>query len=103
MLSKIRTIKNVLADASVGEQVTLGGWVRTLRTSKGGFSFITINDGSCFATIQVVADGKLANYENEITHLTAGCSVPAKAQPPPQGFAICWRNISRQNPATPDR
>lgn len=75
MLSEIKSIKTALTRAGVGEQITLGGWVRTLRTSKGGFSFITINDGSCFATIQIVADSKLANYESEITHLTAGCSI----------------------------
>ncbi len=74
MFSEIRTIKNVLM-AAPGEQVTIGGWVRTLRASKGGFCFIALNDGSCFAAIQVVADNKLANYESEIIRLTAGCSV----------------------------
>ena len=29
-----------------GQEVTVKGWVRTRRDSKGGFSFITINDGS---------------------------------------------------------
>ena len=70
-------IRNVLADATVGETLTVAGWVRTLRTSGGGFSFLAVNDGSCLATIQVVADGKLDNYDSEIVHLTAGCSVVA--------------------------
>src|SRR5690242_3375865 len=74
---------------SVGRQVVIDGWVRTRRDSKGGFSFLEINDGSCFGNIQVVADGKLPNYDSEIKHLTAGCSVrvagevrasPAKGQ-----------------------
>ncbi|HUT01670.1 MAG TPA: asparagine--tRNA ligase [Phycisphaerae bacterium] len=82
-------IKDVLADVPVGEAVTVGGWVRTLRTSGGGFCFLTLNDGSCLGTLQVVADGKLPNYDREIVHLTAGCSVavtgklvesPAKGQ-----------------------
>ncbi len=82
-------IKNALNDLAPGGEVRLAGWVRTLRTSGGGFSFLAINDGSCLATIQVVADGDLDNYETEITHLTAGCSVaitgdlvesPAKGQ-----------------------
>jgi asparaginyl-tRNA synthetase len=55
--------------------VTIKGWVRTRRDSKGGFSFLAINDGSCFDNIQVVADGKLPNYQPQIMHLTAGCSV----------------------------
>jgi len=70
-------IKDALNDVPVGEVVTLAGWVRTSRHSKGGFSFITVNDGSCLAAIQVVADGKLANYESEILNLSAGCSVIA--------------------------
>ncbi|MCD6364556.1 MAG: asparagine--tRNA ligase [Planctomycetes bacterium] len=69
------SIKDALADVEVGTEVTLAGWVRTLRTSKGGFSFITINDGSCMACIQIVADETLANYADEIVHLTAGCSL----------------------------
>ena len=59
----------------IGQQVLLQGWVRTRRDSKGGFSFIEINDGSCLANIQVIADADLANYESEIQKLTAGCSV----------------------------
>jgi len=35
--------------------VLLKGWVRTRRDSKG-FSFLEINDGSCLANVQVVAD-----------------------------------------------
>src|SRR4051794_41800306 len=55
-----------------GEQVTVKGWVRTRRDSKGGFSFLAINDGSCFDSIQVVAPGALANYQSEVLHITAG-------------------------------
>jgi asparaginyl-tRNA synthetase len=67
-------IKDALA-LPVGQQVTLGGWVRTVRSSKGGFSFIALYDGSCFGTIQIVADGKLSNYESEIVKLTTGSSL----------------------------
>jgi asparaginyl-tRNA synthetase len=71
-------IKNALSMSPPAE-VTVGGWVRTVRTSKGGFSFVQINDGSCLATIQIVADGDLPNYE-DITHLTAGASVLVTGQ-----------------------
>jgi asparaginyl-tRNA synthetase len=60
---------------SIGEQVRLQGWVRTRRDSKGGFSFLELNDGSCQGNIQVVAEGKLENYESEIKRLIAGCSI----------------------------
>ena len=68
-------ISQAIADAAAGQTVTIAGWVRTTRHSKGGFSFLTLNDGSCMATIQAVADDKLPNYADEIAHLTAGCSV----------------------------
>jgi asparaginyl-tRNA synthetase len=59
----------------VGREVILEGWIRTRRDSKAGFSFLELNDGSCFGNIQVLADASLENYESEVKHLTAGCSV----------------------------
>lgn len=55
-------------------EVTIKGWVRTRRTSKAGISFIAINDGSCFDSIQAVVPESLSNYD-EATHLGAGCAV----------------------------
>lgn len=75
---------------SAGKQVVIKGWVRTRRDSKGGFSFLEINDGSCQGNLQVVAEGTLPNYKDEVMKLGAGCSVsikgeirpsPAKGQP----------------------
>jgi asparaginyl-tRNA synthetase len=60
---------------SAGRHVELNGWVRTRRDSKGGFSFIELNDGSCFGNVQIVADGKLPNYESEVKKLGAGASI----------------------------
>src|SRR5690606_28329392 len=54
---------------------TIKGWVRTRRDSKGGFSFLAINDGSSFNNIQVVVDGAVPNYASEVVKLTAGCAV----------------------------
>ena len=71
--------------------VTVKGWVRTRRDSKGaGISFVNLSDGSCFHPVQVVAPNTLPNYSDEVLHLTAGCAVeatgtivpsPAKGQP----------------------
>ncbi len=75
--------------SAIGKHALVRGWVRTRRDSKGGFSFLEINDGSCQGNLQVVADGKLPNYESEIKKLNVGCSVaiqgtvkasPAKGQ-----------------------
>ncbi len=74
---------------SIGRQVKVQGWVRTRRDSKGGFSFLELNDGSSQGNLQVVADNTLPNYETAVKHLTTGSSVtvtgevrqsPAKGQ-----------------------
>jgi asparaginyl-tRNA synthetase len=65
-------IKNALASSEPREAITLGGWVRTRRDSKG-FSFLELNDGSCFASIQVVADAEIPGYER-IAEFTTGAS-----------------------------
>ena len=65
---------------ATGQPIEVRGWVRTRRDSKGGFSFIEINDGSCFGNLQIVAPAELANYESEIKHLAAGCSIVASGE-----------------------
>ena len=59
----------------IDQHVCINGWVRSKRTSKGGFSFIHVNDGSCLANIQAVADESLANYTSEVSELGTGCAV----------------------------
>lgn len=76
-----------------GKEVTVRGWVRTRRDSKAGLSFVNVSDGSCFAPIQVVAPADLANYEDEVKRLTAGCAVIATGTLVPsqgqgQGFEL---------------
>lgn len=56
-------------------EVTVQGWVRTRRDSKAGISFLAVYDGSCFDPLQAVINNTLPNYQNDILHLTAGCSV----------------------------
>ena len=47
----------------VGKQVSVSGWVRTIRDSKN-FGFIELNDGSFFKNVQVVFDSELLNFED---------------------------------------
>ena len=54
--------------------VEVKGWLRSVRVSKGGFSFLSLHDGSCFDPIQVVVQGDIENY-SEITKLTTGAAV----------------------------
>jgi asparaginyl-tRNA synthetase len=75
---------------SAGKAARLQGWIRTRRDSKGGFSFLELNDGSSLAGMQVIADAKLDNYESEIKHLGAGASVTVEGEikeSPAQGQA----------------
>ena len=65
---------------AVGKHVILRAWVRTRRDSKGGFSFIELNDGSCQGNVQVVAPGELANYDSVVKHLHTGASVVIEGQ-----------------------
>lgn len=54
MIEKGWAIRDLLHKA-VGTSVEAHGWVRTHRSSKS-VHFLQLNDGSCFETIQVVAD-----------------------------------------------
>jgi asparaginyl-tRNA synthetase len=74
------TVAQARREESIGKQVRLQGWVRTRRDSKGGFSFIELNDGSCFGNVQIVADGNLPNYESDIKKLHVGCCVTIEGE-----------------------
>src|SRR5215471_2663740 len=87
---EIMTVAAARQTDSIGKQITLRGWVRTRRDSKGGFSFIELNDGSGQGNVQIVAPAQLPNYDTEVKHLPTGASLiiqgevkasPAKGQP----------------------
>ncbi len=58
-----------------GTQVQVAGWVRSRRRSKACFSFVQIQDGSCFDTLQAVVNADLPNYRSDVEALGAGCAV----------------------------
>jgi asparaginyl-tRNA synthetase len=70
---------------AIGRQVRLQGWIRTRRDSKGGFSFLELNDGSSLGNLQVIAEAKLPNYESEIKRLSAGCCLTVEGEVKPSG------------------
>lgn len=61
------------ADDFLSKDVTISGWIRTLRASNA-FGFIEINDGSFFKNIQIVFDEKLDNFK-EISKLPISSSL----------------------------
>ncbi len=50
-------IKDILKQAPEGQAIVVRGWVRTKRNTKN-LTFVQINDGSCFASIQVTFDAE---------------------------------------------
>ena len=62
--------------AYLDNQVTVGGWVRSIRDSKT-FGFIVVNDGSFFETLQVVYHDSMDNFA-EISKLNVGAAIIVK-------------------------
>jgi asparaginyl-tRNA synthetase len=79
------SVREARQAAAIGRQATLQGWIRTRRDSKGGFSFLELNDGSCLSNIQIIADAKLPNYDAEVKHLSPGSSVTVRGEIKPSG------------------
>ena len=93
------------AESFFNKDVNIGGWVRTLRTSKN-FGFIEVNDGTFFENIQIVFDNGLANFE-EISKLTIGSSIAVeglfvKSENAKQKFEIHAKSIKIFNLADKD-
>ena len=75
------TIAQLFADAEEfgGQQVTVAGWVMSVRDMKN-FGFVTLNDGSCFKSLQVVMNRELvANYD-EIAHTGMGSALIVRGE-----------------------
>ncbi|MCL4147736.1 UNVERIFIED_CONTAM: hypothetical protein GTU68_054366 [Idotea baltica] len=72
-------IVDVLKKSEVGASVTISGWVRTRRDSKE-FSFLEVNDGSCFACIQVLADTELDGFKDSVLQASTGASVTVEGE-----------------------
>jgi asparaginyl-tRNA synthetase len=72
------TIKEALASNKPIDGITICGWIRTRRDSKG-FSFLSINDGSCLANIQAIVDDGIPGSES-ISTATTGSSIKVKGQ-----------------------
>ena len=90
-------IKDLLKSSPDGREVKVCGWVRSVRDSKG-LVFIQVNDGSCFANIQLTFDrnnpsknANVNNIEEELKKLNTGASVRATGiliESPASGQAV---------------
>ena len=70
--TKRRKIKEVLQQGEEQAEVLVMGWIRTRRDSKGGFSFLEINDGSCLQNLQVIADHNIDGFDSTSGKLHTG-------------------------------
>ncbi|MCI9462916.1 MAG: asparagine--tRNA ligase [Lachnospiraceae bacterium] len=60
------------------KEVTVGGWVRSIRDSKT-FGFIVVNDGTFFEPLQIVYSDALSNFET-ISKLNVGSAIVARGK-----------------------
>ena len=104
---KLTTVRELYKnrEAYIDKEITVGGWVRTVRDSKT-FGFITMNDGSYFQPLQIVYHDKMANFD-EISHLNVGAAVIVKgtlvATPnAKQPFEIQAEEVEVEGASTPD-
>ena len=89
----------------LGNKVTVGGWVRSVRDSKT-FGFIVVNDGTFFEPLQVVYHDTMENFA-QISKLNVGAAIivtgtliatPDAKQP----FEIQADSIEVEGESTPD-
>jgi asparaginyl-tRNA synthetase len=73
------SIDHILRTGQVGAQITLNGWIRSKRESKG-FAFVDVNDGSCMANIQVVIAQTMPEYAATMKRINTGASVEILGQ-----------------------
>lgn len=104
----LNTVKSIYRNTAdyANKEVTLGGWIRTMRVSKN-FGFIELNDGSFFKNIQIVFEADtLSNYA-EITKLGVGAAIIVKGllvETPEakQPFEVKAKEIAIEGTSTPD-
>ncbi|MEX2353026.1 MAG: OB-fold nucleic acid binding domain-containing protein, partial [Gammaproteobacteria bacterium] len=66
-------ISDLLQSDNALTGIKLAGWVRTRRDSRD-FSFLELNDGSCLANIQVIADSDIDGYAR-IQDMNTGAAI----------------------------
>ena len=69
----------LVEDYHNNEIVEIKGWVRSIRSSKAGLSFISLNDGSSFESIQIVVKETLANY-SDVLSISTGTAIRARGR-----------------------
>ncbi|HEX2957392.1 MAG TPA: asparagine--tRNA ligase [Chitinispirillaceae bacterium] len=100
------SIKDLLQLEKAGDTVVINGWLRTRRDSKS-FSFLEVYDGSCIATIQVIAPDTVQGYHDVVMKLATGASVSVTGvvqESPGKGqrFEVLAQSVVTYGNTTPD-
>jgi asparaginyl-tRNA synthetase len=100
------SIKELLQLEKAGDTVIINGWLRTRRDSKS-FSFLELYDGSCIATIQVIAPDSVEGYQDVVMKLATGASVSVTGvvqESPGKGqrFEVLANSVLTYGNTTPD-
>ena len=72
----MRTKINQITQKDIDTIITIKGWIKSIRSSKN-FSFVALNDGSCFGSLQIVIDANIDDYEKITSQLSTGASISA--------------------------
>lgn len=105
---QLTPVKALYASAAdyEGKTITVGGWIKNMRCSNV-FGFISLNDGTCFANLQVVMEEQFLNNYKEISAQNIGASLmvtgtfvltPDAKQP----FELKATEITVEGASTPD-
>ncbi len=98
-------IKTLCAENKTLTEVVIAGWARSIRVSKN-FGFISLNDGSCFETVQIVFDEKTEGFETG-AKLNVGAAITVRGrvvQTPEakQPFEVHADAVVLEGASTPD-
>jgi asparaginyl-tRNA synthetase len=79
MRIRIKDLKHprVGVPSLVGQEITIKGWVRTVRNQKT-FNFVEINDGSTLSNFQIIVAADVPGFASLIPQLTTGASISAQ-------------------------
>lgn len=104
---EITTVKELYRQTEqfINRNITVNGWVRTVRASKN-FGFIELNDGTFFASVQVVFEEGLSNFK-DLAKLVAGAAISVegefvKSPGAKQPFELKALAIEITGPSLPD-
>ncbi len=102
------TVRELYRDREtyIDKEITVGGWLRSVRSSSKSFGFLVLSDGTFFENLQIVISGDLENFE-QVSKLNVGSAVivtgklvatPDAKQP----FEIQAASVVVEGESTPD-